>query len=87
MIKANEKILFQKLGDEAVLLHLDSEEYFGLDPVGTRMWEILMETGSTEKAMPKLLEEYDVDATNLKKDLDELITLLKSENILTETAS
>ena len=85
MLKANDKILFQKLGDEAVILHLDSEEYFGLDHVGTRVWEILMEEGSMDKALPKLLEEYDVDTNELKKDMEELVASLKSEKILVET--
>lgn len=82
MLKANDKVLFQKLGDEAVILHLDSEEYFGLDHVGTRMWEVLTTEGSVEKALPKLLEEYDVEATTLKNDLEELVASLKTEKIL-----
>jgi hypothetical protein len=40
MIKANSQILFQKLGNESVILHLESEEYFGLNEIGTRIWEV-----------------------------------------------
>ena len=40
MLKPSPQILFQKLGNEAVILHLQSEEYFGLDEVGTRIWEV-----------------------------------------------
>ncbi len=80
MLKASDKVLFQKLGDEAVILHLDSEEYFGLDNVGTRMWELLLGEGegSIDKSIPLLLTEYEVEETQLKKDMEELITALKA---------
>ncbi len=82
MFAVNEKILFQKLGDEAVILHLDSEEYFGLDGIGTRIWEVLIEEGSIEKALPILLNEFEVDENTLRKDIEELVVELKAENIL-----
>ena len=84
MLKASDKILFQKLGDEAVILHLDSEEYFGLDAIGTRMWEIFLGEGegNIDKSIPLLLEEYEVEEDRLKQDMEELITALKAENIL-----
>jgi hypothetical protein len=82
MIKANNKILFQKLGKEAVILHLDSEEYFGLDEIGTRIWEVLKQEGSTEKALSILLEEYSVEEEILRADIEELIKQLRKEKIL-----
>ena len=82
MINVNKEILFQKLGKEAVILHLESEEYFGLDEVGTRIWEVLKQEGSTEKALSVLLEEYNVDKEVLRKDIEELIEELKKEKIL-----
>jgi hypothetical protein len=82
MIKANNKILFQKLGKEAVILHLDSEEYFGLDEIGTRIWEVLKQEGSTEKALSILLEEYNVEEEILRADIEELIDQLRKEKIL-----
>jgi len=81
-MKVNKKILFQKLGKEAVILHLDSEQYFGLDEVGTRIWEVLKQEGSTEKALSILLEEYDVKEEVLRKDIEDLIEQLKKEEIL-----
>ena len=82
MIKANNKILFQKLGKEAVILHLDSEEYFGLDEIGTRIWEVLKQEGSTEKALSILLEEYNVEEEILRADIEEIIAQLRKEKIL-----
>lgn len=82
MIKENNQILFQKLGKESVILNLDSEQYFGLDEIGTRIWEVLKQEGSTEKALSVLLEEYNVAEEVLRKDIEDLIEELKKEKIL-----
>lgn len=84
MLKANDKVLFQKLGDEAVILHLDSEEYFGLDSVGTRMWELLLGEGkgNINEAIPLMLKEYNVEEIQLRKDMEELVASLQAEKIL-----
>ena len=34
-------VIFQTVGDEAVLLNLKTSLYLGLNPVGTRMWMTL----------------------------------------------
>jgi len=82
-MKVNKQILFQKLGEEAVILHLESEQYFGLNEIGTRIWEVLKQEGSTEKALPILLEEYNIEEEILRNDIEELIADLVKEKILT----
>ena len=82
MIKPSSRILFQKLGNEGVILHLNSDEYFGLDEVGTCIYEVLIKEGSIEKALPILLEIYDVEEAVLRKDIEELVVELKNEKIL-----
>jgi hypothetical protein len=63
-------VLFQNLGGEAVLLDLKTETYFGLNPVGTRMWELI--TGGDTRlgdAVDTLLGEFDVERERLQADL------------------
>lgn len=52
-----------------VLLDLASEQYFGLNDVGTRVWQILTEHGNPNRAVEILLEEYDVDEKTLREDV------------------
>jgi Coenzyme PQQ synthesis protein D (PqqD) len=67
-------LLVQRLPDgESVFLHLGSEEYFGLDPVGTRIWTLIESGRSPEDIHQVLGAEYDVDAQRLRHDLDELL--------------
>jgi hypothetical protein len=58
---------------ESVFLHLTTEEYFGLDAVGTRIWALLAAGHSLDEAHDQLLDEYAVDPDRLRHDLDELV--------------
>jgi Coenzyme PQQ synthesis protein D (PqqD) len=66
-------VLVQELQGEIVLLNLESEEYFGLDDVGSQMWLTLKDTGSIQVAFDRLLEQYDVEPAQLQADFLELI--------------
>ena len=70
------QVVTRLLGDELVLLNLDTEIYFGLDEVGTRMWDVLSSSPSVEAAFEQLLSEYDVDPASLRADLETLLTQL-----------
>ena len=54
-------VLIRLLDKEAVLLNLETECYFGLDEIGTRMWQVTTAGPNIEFAYRQLLEEYDVD--------------------------
>jgi hypothetical protein len=72
-LSAAPDVLFQELGTESVFLDLKSGRYFGLDEVGTRMWQLLTTAESVQASYVKLLAEYDVDAERLRKDLEDLV--------------
>lgn len=75
-------VVYREVGGEAVLLDLDSQRYFTLDVVGTRMWALLAEHGSLDEARHRLLAEYEVDAATLARDLDELVERLAAEGLV-----
>jgi len=78
--------LINVIEGESVLLNLKSESYFGLDPVGTRMWSLLTTSDSIQAAYEALLDEYDVAADALRQDVQDLIEKLIA-NGLVEVAS
>jgi len=75
-------VLARDLDGELVLLNLDSEQYFGLDPVGTRMWVALTESPSVEAALDRLQAEYDVAPERLRADLDALLADLIRDGLV-----
>lgn len=74
--------MFRILGDEAVILNLSSGVYFGLDTVGTRMWQLISEHGSTDKVIAAMLEEYEVEEAQLRADLDKLVEQLIEKGLV-----
>ncbi len=75
-------VMVRDLASEAVLLHLGTGTYFGLDSVGARIWHLLAEHQSTEAVVPLLLQEFDVDERQLRQDLDALYTQLLEQGLL-----
>lgn len=75
-------VVVRDLAGEAVLLHLSTGTYFGLDPVGTRIWHCLAEHQSTEAILPLLLQEFDVDEHQLRLDLEALVAQLLAQRLL-----
>lgn len=77
------EVLYQQIGDEVVLLHMDSGRYYGLDEVGARFWELMTESdGSPEATISSLLAEFEVDEATLRADLQRLLLELTDANLL-----
>jgi hypothetical protein len=80
-------VLIRLLDKEAVLLNLETERYFGLDEIGTRMWQVTTAGPNIEFAYRQLLEEYDVDPEPLRQNLADLLEKLAENGLLTLTSS
>jgi predicted DNA-binding transcriptional regulator len=77
------EVLVQELDGEAVLLNLESERYFGLDDVGTRVWRHLLEHRRLERVCEEMQKEYDVDESTLRADVLQLVEELIDAGIVT----
>lgn len=75
-------VIMRELEGEAVLLNLDTMTYFGLDEVGTRMWQLLTTLPSAQAAYDALLAEYDVSPETLANDLAALVQQLLDQGLL-----
>ena len=75
-------VLLSGVEGESVLLNLESERYFGLDEVGTRMLSVLTSSNSIQAAYETLLAEYDVDADLLRQDLISLVDRLIAQGLV-----
>jgi hypothetical protein len=81
-LSAAPDVLFQQVDGESVLLNLASESYFGLDPVGTRVWLLLGEDSSLQRAFDALRAEYEVEPDRLEGDLLALAQSLVDAGLL-----
>lgn len=69
-------VLVRVLDRESVLLNLETEQYFGLDETGTRMWQLVTASPNIDSAYQELLAEYEVDPELLRSNLMELLSRL-----------
>lgn len=67
------EVLFQEVGGEAVLLDLAGGSYFGLDEVGTRIWQLLQEHSRLRTLYEAMLSEFEVEPARLEEDLLRLV--------------
>jgi hypothetical protein len=81
-VQVPDDVLISRLQEESVILNLDSERYYGLDDVGTRMLSVLTTSDSIEAAYETLLKEYDIDSQVLREDLLELIENLSKQGLI-----
>ena len=76
-------VISQEVSGETVLLDLDSENYFGLDEVGTRIWQLIKESGDLQAIYDTLLEEYEVEEDRLQTDLEALLGEISKLGLVT----
>ncbi len=79
---AADGVLFQIVADESVLLNTNDNQYYGLDDVATRMWQLLMEYGDAEAVIRQILDEYDVEEPVLREDFAALIAEMEQNGLI-----
>jgi Coenzyme PQQ synthesis protein D (PqqD) len=83
----SEQVISQEVSGETVMLDLESECYFGLDAVGTRIWQLIRDSGDLRTIYSTLLAEYEVEETQLQADLDALLTEASARGLITLQAA
>ena len=81
-IAINPSVIYRELSGEVVLLNLQSGVYYGLDSVGSRVWQLLMESRGIEEVCAILLDEYDVDPDTLRADVERLVGELSDKGLV-----
>lgn len=70
------------LAGESAILGLKNQTYYGLNEVGTRIWELLETPRTVGQIQGVLLQEFDVDAQQCGRDLLRLLQQLAKEQLI-----
>lgn len=76
-------VISQEVSGETVLLDLRSECYFDLYSVGTRIWQLIRESGELRAIYNTLLEKYEVEEAKLQTDLEAVLTDASEQGLIT----
>lgn len=82
VLRIPSNISFSVVGQDAFLLNTQTNQYFGLEKVGARLWELLTEGKTLRDACQTLLSEYQVDQSELERDVLELLELLRKNDLV-----
>jgi hypothetical protein len=71
-----------RVGDEIAILGLDDGVYYGLDPVGARIWELLQQPTPLSRVLATLVLEFEVDEGTAQSDLLVLVSDLLEKKLV-----
>ncbi len=75
-------VVFTAMEDEAVLLHLGTRKYYGLNETGTRIWQLVQIGSSLSEMAQALAEEYEVSAEEALEAVTSLCSELLDEGLI-----
>jgi hypothetical protein len=79
----SDDVIAREVGGELVLLDLNSGQYFGLDKVGGRVWELLSESPrDLHELCDKIEIEFDAPRDRIEADLRALIKQLQDQALI-----
>ena len=67
----NSKTISGRLHDELVMMDLDQGKYFSLNPVATRIWDLLEKPQAADELCIVLIDEYDVEPEQCLVEVEE----------------
>jgi hypothetical protein len=70
------------LGDESAILNMKNSVYYGVNPVGATVWNLLKQAKTVSEIRDAILDEYDVDKVRCEKDLFALLEEMRSEGLI-----
>ena len=72
-LKPNPDVAWRRVEREAVLVNLKTSRIYTLNPTGARLWELLGEGRDAADIEATLLGEFDVEAAELRREVDRLV--------------
>ena len=82
IVQQIEDIVASDIDDEKVMMSVEKGRYYGLDPVGSRVWELIEKPIRVSELIDKLLPKYDVDRETCERDVLAFLEELHQDGIL-----
>lgn len=76
------RVVWRKLRDDLVLLHLDTGAYYSLNETGALMWQGLVDGRPYSSIIANVIDAYDVDERTAQQDFERLINELAAQGLI-----
>lgn len=82
MVVVSQDQVSSDLAGESVILNLKSGTYYGLNEVGSRVWELIQEPKTVQDIYDSILQEYDVEVQTCQRDVQTLLNDLLTAQLV-----
>ncbi len=82
VVVVSDNVVSCDLDTEAAILNLKDGVYYGLDPIGAKIWNLIQKPITLTEVMETILNEYDVNSEQCKNDVLELIEELLENGLV-----
>ena len=82
IVERNQEIDASDLDGEKVMMDMDRGNYFMLNPIGSRIWDLINEPISVRRLVSLLREEYDVSEDECLEGVKDFLHELHHSNLL-----
>ncbi len=78
-------MLFSRIDDEVVMMSIETGEYYGLNPVASRIWELLETPHTLVNLIERLMQEFDIDEQSCRRDVETFLRqMIEKKLVITE---
>jgi len=81
-VKRNNEVFANEIDGEAVMMNIQTGKYYGLDEIGSRIWELMEQKIQVKAIIDQLKKEYDVSEQQCKTDVLNLLNELKTNQLI-----
>jgi Coenzyme PQQ synthesis protein D (PqqD) len=81
-MRPHDEVVWRRLEDEVVIVHVNTNRIYKLNSTAARFWELLAEGRDRDSAERALMEEFEVEAAEVRRETDLLVAELAAEGLL-----
>ncbi len=81
-VKVPGHVMARQVGDDCVMLDLANGTYFGLNPVGAHVWQLLGEGKNFAEVCAGVVEEFEVSPEIAQADVIALVKDLRDHGLV-----
>lgn len=81
-VQRSQELLTSSIGDEVVMMSIENSAYYGLDPVGSKIWEMIAEPVRVSQLCDQLMERFEVSAEQCQADVLKFLNEMHDEGML-----
>ena len=83
ILARNPEIIANEIDDEIVMMSIEEGSYFGLNSIGSIIWQELEEAKSVESIISILLERFDVEEKTCREETIAFIeSMIKNKTLV-----